>query len=165
MFLFFTIEVPAVGNLSVFRGPDDCNGYGYVYVRLHWTSFGFQTNIVEEYVLLTALLHIFLSLKRIGDQKLSPGLMSGQLNFLQRQEPRGILLTTAGTRGTGEMIWKDSKNCSHKGGKQEELEGRDAWSFIGCKGEKQKLCQIVYETSETSWNTWALKRCFSISVI
>ena len=23
-------------------GPDDFNGYGYFYVRLYWTGFGFQ---------------------------------------------------------------------------------------------------------------------------
>ena len=63
------------------QGPDDFNGYGYFYVRLYWTGFGFQANIVEEYVLLSALLHIFVGLKRTWDQKLSSGLMSGQLNL------------------------------------------------------------------------------------
>ena len=39
-----------------------------------------QANIVEECVLLCALLHIFVGLKRTRDQKLASGLMSGQLS-------------------------------------------------------------------------------------
>merc|ERR1712110_1183105 len=58
MFLIVFQIIHAVGNLHVFLGPDDFNGYGYFYVRLYWTGFGFQANIVEEYVLLCALLHI-----------------------------------------------------------------------------------------------------------
>ena len=51
---------------------------GYT-VRLHWTGFRFQANIVEEYVLLSALLLILVGLKRTWDRKLSSGLMSSQL--------------------------------------------------------------------------------------
>ena len=47
MFLFIFIIIHAVGNLHVFLGPDDFNGYGYFYVRLYWTGFGLQANIVE----------------------------------------------------------------------------------------------------------------------
>ena len=61
--LFFFIVVHAVGNLHLFKGPDDTNGYGYFYVRLFCTGHGFQANIVEEYVLLSALLHISAGLK------------------------------------------------------------------------------------------------------
>ena len=68
----------AVGNA---KGPDDFNGYGYFHVRLYCTGLGFQANILEEYVLLSALLHIFAGLKRTRDQKLSSGLMSGQLSL------------------------------------------------------------------------------------
>ena len=50
-------------------------------LRLYCTGLGFQANIVEEYVLLSALLHIFAGLKRTRDQKLSSGLMSGQLSL------------------------------------------------------------------------------------
>lgn len=42
--------IHAVGNLHVFAGPDDFNGYGYFYVRLYWTGFGLPANIVEEYI-------------------------------------------------------------------------------------------------------------------
>merc|ERR1712118_360101 len=56
-FLVFFMVIHAVGNLHVFLGPDDFNGYGYFYVRLYWTGFGFDANIVEEYVLLAAVPH------------------------------------------------------------------------------------------------------------
>ena len=65
----------------MFKGPDGFNGYCYFFVRLYWTGLGFQANIVEEFVLLSALLHIFAGLKRTRDQKLSSGLRSGQLNL------------------------------------------------------------------------------------
>ena len=63
------------------KGPDDFDGYGYFYFRLYWTVLRFQANIVEKYVLLSALLHIFVGLKRTWDQELSSGLMNGQLNL------------------------------------------------------------------------------------
>ena len=63
------------------QGLDDFNGNGYFYVRSKWTGFGFQANIVEEYVLLSASLHLFVGLKRTWDQKLSSGVWSGQLNL------------------------------------------------------------------------------------
>ena len=64
--------------MHVIKGPHDFNVYGYFYVRLYWTGFGFQA---EEYVLLRTLLHDSVGLERTWDQKLSPGLMSGQLNL------------------------------------------------------------------------------------
>ena len=51
------------------------------FVCTYCTGLGFQANIVEEYMLLSALLHIFAGLKRTQDQKLSSGLMSGQLSL------------------------------------------------------------------------------------
>ena len=50
VFFIFFIEVHAVGNLS------------------GWLGFGFQASKVEEYVLLSVLLHIFAGLKRSWDQ-------------------------------------------------------------------------------------------------
>lgn len=81
IFLVFFIVIHAVGNLHVFMGPDDFNGYGYFYVRLYWTGFGLPANIVEEYVLLAALLHVLVGLKRTWDMKLTMGVKSGQLNL------------------------------------------------------------------------------------
>jgi len=88
LILFMVIH--AVGNLHVFLGPDDFNGYGYFYVRLYWTGFGLPANIVEEYILLSALLHVFVALKRTWDMKLKMGVMSGQLNLAIS----GIILLT-----------------------------------------------------------------------
>merc|ERR1711865_65637 len=79
--LILFIVIHAVGNLHVFKGPDDFNGYGYFYVRLYWTGFGLPANIVEEYCLLSALLHVFVGLKRTWDMKLSMGIRSGALNL------------------------------------------------------------------------------------
>merc|ERR1719476_221441 len=81
MFLFIFIIIHAVGNLHVFLGPDDFNGYGYFYVRLYWTGFGFDANIVEEYVLLAALLHIAVALKRTWDISIKYSVESGKLNL------------------------------------------------------------------------------------
>merc|ERR1719203_515479 len=79
--LILFIVIHGVGNLHVFKGPDDFNGYGYFYVRLYWTGFGLPANIVEEYILLSALLHVFVGLKRTWDMKLTMGIKSGQLNL------------------------------------------------------------------------------------
>merc|ERR1711871_1573557 len=80
LILFMVIH--AVGNLHVFLGPDDFNGYGYFYVRLYWTGFGLPANIVEEYILLSALLHVTAGLaktwNRIG---VKGSLVNGNLNL------------------------------------------------------------------------------------
>merc|ERR1712196_87452 len=82
MFMFLFIVVHAVGNLHVFLGPDDFNGYGYFYVRLYWTGFGLPANIVEEYVLLSALLHVFVGLKRTWDARNMKSLAGGDFNLI-----------------------------------------------------------------------------------
>merc|ERR1712166_551642 len=79
LILFMVIH--AVGNLHVFLGPDDFNGYGYFYVRLYPTGFGFQANIVEEYVLLSAMLHVSVALKRTWDISINYTVASGKLNL------------------------------------------------------------------------------------
>ena len=90
----------------MFKEPDDFNGYDYFYVRLYWTGFGFQANIVEEYVLLSALLHIFVGLKRTWDQKWSSGLMSltfittpviFQSHLFRKSTMRSLAAPTAGS--------------------------------------------------------------------
>merc|ERR1711966_339860 len=75
--LILFIVIHAVGNLHVFMGPDDFNGYGYFYVRLYWTGFGLPANIVEEYIALSVLLHVGVALKRTWDQKLKRVKTSG----------------------------------------------------------------------------------------
>merc|ERR1719223_1248665 len=79
--LILFIVIHAVGNLHVFLGPDDFNGYGYFYVRLYWTGFGLPANIVEEYIALSVLLHVLAALKRTYDMKLKLGVRSGALNL------------------------------------------------------------------------------------
>jgi hypothetical protein len=81
MFMFIFIIIHAVGNLHVFLGPDDFNGYGYFYVRLYWTGFGLSANIVEEYILLAALLHVAVALKRTWDISINYTVASGKLNL------------------------------------------------------------------------------------
>merc|ERR1712242_354491 len=81
IFLIIFIIIHAVGNLHVFKGPDDFNGYGYFYVRLYWTGFGLPANIVEEYILLSVLLHVFVALKRTWDINLNQKISSGKLNL------------------------------------------------------------------------------------
>merc|ERR1711967_120033 len=81
MFLFVFIIIHAIGNLHVFLGPNDFNGYGYFYVRLYWTGFGFSANIVEEYVLLAAMLHVVVALKRTWDISLNYTIASGKMNL------------------------------------------------------------------------------------
>merc|ERR1712137_293510 len=69
MLLILFMVIHAVGNLHVFAGPDDFNGYGYFYVRLYWTGFGLPANIVEEYILLSAMLHVLVGLKRTWNKR------------------------------------------------------------------------------------------------
>ena len=83
--LILFIVIHAVGNLHVFKGPDDFNGYGYFYVRLYWTGFGLPANIVEEYILLSVLLHVIVGLKRTWDMKLK---MVGALGSAARRRTR-----------------------------------------------------------------------------
>merc|ERR1712160_232340 len=90
MFLFVFMVIHAVGNLHVFLGPDDFNGYGYFYVRLYPTGFGLPANIVEEYVLLSAMLHVFVALKRTWDISINYTIASGKMNLAIS----GILLLT-----------------------------------------------------------------------
>merc|ERR1712070_640955 len=81
MFLFVFIIIHAIGNLHVFLGPNDFNGYGYFYVRLYWTGFGFSANIVEEYILLAAILHVLVGLKRTWDISINYTIASGKMNL------------------------------------------------------------------------------------
>ena len=89
------------------HGSDEFNGYGYFYVRLYWTGCVFQGNLVEEYVLLSASVHIFVGLKRIWDQKLSSGVWSGQLNLAIT----GLMLLTFMTIHLSQLLFADTEQC------------------------------------------------------
>jgi len=90
--LILFIVIHAVGNLHVFKGPDDFNGYGYFYVRLYWTGFGLNANIVEEYIALSVLLHVFVGLKRTWDSKL--GMIKSQGLSAMNLAITGLMLLT-----------------------------------------------------------------------
>merc|ERR1719443_2332388 len=93
LILFMVIH--GVGNLHVFMGPDDFNGYGYFYVRLYWTGFGLPANIVEEYIILSAALHIFMGLIKTWDKKAMVAKQScGQAMSTLSMGISGILLGT-----------------------------------------------------------------------
>ena len=81
MFMFTFVITHAVGNLHAFLGPDDFNGYGYFYVRLYWTGFGSNANIVEECILLAALLHVAVGLKRTWDISINYTMAACKLNL------------------------------------------------------------------------------------
>merc|ERR1712137_1338249 len=81
MWLFVFIIIHAIGNMHIFLGPNDFNGYGYFYVRLYWTGFGLPANIVEIYVALGALLHVAVALKRTWDISINYTVASGKLNL------------------------------------------------------------------------------------
>jgi len=48
---------------------------------LYWTGFGFHANIVEEYCLLAAVMHVVVALKRTWDISLGYSISSGKLNL------------------------------------------------------------------------------------
>jgi hypothetical protein len=50
-------------------------------VRLYWTGFGLNANIVEEYILLAAVLHVVVALKRTWDISMSYSVASGKSNL------------------------------------------------------------------------------------
>merc|ERR1719393_440057 len=80
MILFVAMFIDAIGNLFIFLGPDDFNGFGYMYTRLNWTGFGLPANIIEEYLLLAALLYAIVGLK-CAWECVDDTLASGKLNF------------------------------------------------------------------------------------
>jgi hypothetical protein len=80
-FLLLFIAIHAFGNVNLFSGPDSFNGYGHMFVRLYWTGFGLDANIVEEYLLLAGMLHIVVALMRTWEISMGYTLASGKLNL------------------------------------------------------------------------------------
>jgi len=79
--LFVFLIIHAIGNLHIFLGPDDFNGYGYFYVRLYWFRPVIEANIVEIYVALGAMLHVMVALKRTWEISLTMSIESGKMNL------------------------------------------------------------------------------------
>merc|ERR1711865_396277 len=61
---------------------------GYFYVRLYWSGFFLPANIVEEYILLSIILHAIAGLKRTWNNNIKKGICSGSLNLAMT----GVLL-------------------------------------------------------------------------
>ena len=85
--LTFTI-VHALGNfVDMLGGPDELNGEGYLFDRIHWTGAlglakDFPLSIVEEYLALALLLHVAVALKRSYDITIGYTISTGRWNML-----------------------------------------------------------------------------------
>jgi len=85
--LTFTI-VHALGNfVDMLGGPDELNGEGYLFDRIHWTgALGFAKDfpfsVVEEYLALGLLLHVTVALKRSYDITIGYTIATGRWNML-----------------------------------------------------------------------------------
>jgi len=82
MFLVFFIIIHAVGNLEIYLGKDEYNGYAYFYKRLYWTGFGLEANIVEEYLAIALFVHVCVALKRSYDITINYCLHTGRWRML-----------------------------------------------------------------------------------
>jgi len=78
IFMIFFIVVHAVGNLHIFAGPNDFNGYGYFYVR---TYLLVQANVIEIYLGFCLIIHAYVGLKRTYTIAGNYTLNSGKLNL------------------------------------------------------------------------------------
>jgi hypothetical protein len=88
LFLITFIIIHALGNfVDMLGGPDELNGEGYLFDRIHWTGgLGFWNlcpfSIVEEYLALCFLLHIIVALKRSWDISIGYCIYTGRWNML-----------------------------------------------------------------------------------
>lgn len=88
LFLITFIIIHALGNfVDMLGGPDELNGEGYLFDRIHWTGgLGFWNlcpfSIVEEYLALCFLLHIIVALKRSWDISVNYCIYTGRWNML-----------------------------------------------------------------------------------
>jgi len=89
VFLVTFTLVHAAGNFSdMLGGPDEANGEGYMFDRIHWTgSFGGlwqnpTASIIEEYLALAILLHVSVALKRSWDISMNYTIGTGRWNML-----------------------------------------------------------------------------------
>lgn len=78
IFMIFFIVVHAIGNLHVFAGPNDFNGYGYFYVR---TYLLVPANVIEIYLWFCLIIHAYVGLKRTYSIAGNYTLNSGKLNL------------------------------------------------------------------------------------
>jgi len=89
MFLIFFVVIHGVGNVHIFKGPDDFNGYGYFLDKVGKFWYILPVSVVELYLLIDALAHISVGLKRASGKAFVTGncggfvdmLVTGQLNM------------------------------------------------------------------------------------
>lgn len=88
IFLITFIIVHALGNfVDMLGGPNELNGEGYLFDRIHWTgglglTKDFPFSVVEEYLALALLLHISVALKRSYDITINYCVYTGRWNML-----------------------------------------------------------------------------------
>merc|ERR1711963_862924 len=68
-------------------GPQELNGEGYLFDRIHWTgglglTKDFPFSVVEEYLALALILHVSVALKRSWDISMNYTIGSGRWNML-----------------------------------------------------------------------------------
>jgi len=85
--LTFTI-VHALGNfVDMLGGPNELNGEGYLFDRIHWTGAlgfapSFPFSVVEEYLAFALLVHVSVALKRSWDISINYCVYTGRWNML-----------------------------------------------------------------------------------
>eukprot|EP00933_Yihiella_yeosuensis_P037531 TRINITY_DN31497_c0_g1_i1.p1 TRINITY_DN31497_c0_g1~~TRINITY_DN31497_c0_g1_i1.p1 ORF type:complete len:967 (-),score=281.29 TRINITY_DN31497_c0_g1_i1:158-3058(-) len=85
--LTFTL-VHAGGNfVDMLGGPDELNGEGYLFDRIHWTGGlglvkSFPFSVVEEYLALALLVHVSVALKRSWDISINYTIRTGRWNMM-----------------------------------------------------------------------------------
>lgn len=85
--LTFTI-VHALGNFAdMLSGPDEVNGEGYMFDRIHWTgglgfAKDFPFSVVEEYLALALCVHVSVALKRSWDLNMGYTIATGKWNMM-----------------------------------------------------------------------------------
>eukprot|EP00913_Durusdinium_trenchii_P030571 g28634.t1 len=121
----FTI-VHALGNfVDMLGGPDELNGEGYLFDRIHWTgglglvkepwkiraSKDFPFSVVEEYLALALLLHVSVALKRSYDITIGYTLATGRWNMLLSghvfTDPHGLTVKARDLYSREVALFKD----------------------------------------------------------
>lgn len=88
IFLITFIIVHALGNFfDMIGGPEELNGEGYLFDRIHWTgglglTKDFAFSVVEEYLALALLLHVTVALKRSWDISMNYCMYTGRWNMM-----------------------------------------------------------------------------------
>merc|ERR1712178_506360 len=88
VFLITSIIIHALGNfVDMLSGPQEFNGEGYLFDRIHWTgglglTKDFPFSVVEEYLALALILHVSVALKRSWDISMNYTIATGRWNMM-----------------------------------------------------------------------------------